>query len=93
MIRTFFVELVLPALVFVLILSIAKSFLRGISAAFQARPQPQGRPGPPPVQAGGELKKDPVCGTYVSTATSLHRMVKGQEIYFCSEDCLRKYRA
>ena len=24
----------------------------------------------PPVEAGGELKRDPVCGTFISTATA-----------------------
>ena len=93
MIRAFFVEIVFPALVFLLILSIAKSFLRGVGTAFRAsqqRPGPES--GPPPVQAGGELKKDPVCGTYVSTATSISRMVKGQQVYFCSDECSRKFK-
>lgn len=94
MIRAFFVELVLPALVFLLIISIVKSFFRGVSTAFQASTRaPQQQPGPPPVQAGGELKKDPVCGTYVSTATSLTRIVNGQAVYFCSEECRKKFKA
>ncbi|SPE36221.1 TRASH domain protein [Candidatus Sulfopaludibacter sp. SbA3] len=92
MIRSLFVELVFPILVFLLILSIAKSFLRGIRTAFHASTQPMGRPAPPTVQAGGELKKDPVCGTYVSTAASLSRTVNGQTVYFCSDECSRKYR-
>jgi YHS domain-containing protein len=48
-------------------------------------------PGPPPSQ-GGELKKDPVCGVYVSTATSVKKTVKGTVIHFCSEACRDKYR-
>ena len=93
MIRAFFVEIVLPALVFLLIISIAKTFFRGIATAFQASTRPEARPaGPPPVQAGGELKKDPVCGTYVSTATSLSRNVNGQAVYFCSEECRKKFQ-
>lgn len=92
MIRAFFVEIVFPALVFLLLLSIAKTFLRGIRTAFNASTRPMTRPGGPPVQAGGELKKDPVCGTYVSTAVSISRIVKGQPVYFCSEECSRKFR-
>ena len=92
MIRAFFVEIVFPALVFLLILSIAKSLLRGVRTAFNASTRPMSRPGAPTVQAGGELKKDPVCGTYVSTATSLSRTVKGEPVYFCSEECSRKFR-
>ena len=95
MIRAFFVEIVFPALVFLLLLSIAKSVLRGLRTAFEAggnRPRQAARPSAPPVQAGGELKKDPVCGTYVSTAASISRTVKGAPVYFCSEECSRKYR-
>lgn len=46
---------------------------------------------PPSVPAGGELKKDPVCGTYVSAAASLTRTVKGETFYFCSPECRDKY--
>jgi YHS domain-containing protein len=40
----------------------------------------------------GELKRDPVCGTYVSTATSVKRSVDGEVVYFCSQACSEKYR-
>jgi YHS domain-containing protein len=45
----------------------------------------------PSVQAGGELKKDPVCGTYVSPAACLTRTVNGQVIHFCSKACSDRY--
>jgi YHS domain-containing protein len=93
MIRAFFVEIVFPAIVFLLIISIAKTFFRGVATAFQTSSRPAERPAPPPVQAGGELKKDPVCGTYVSTATSISRSVKGQPVYFCSEECRKKFQS
>jgi YHS domain-containing protein len=41
--------------------------------------------------SGGELKKDPVCGTYVSTTASIARTVKGEVFYFCSKECSDKY--
>jgi YHS domain-containing protein len=44
------------------------------------------------VHSGGELKKDPVCGTYVSTSASISRTVKGEVFYFCSKECADKYR-
>jgi YHS domain-containing protein len=40
---------------------------------------------------GGELKKDPVCGTYVSEHTSVKLSHRGQMVYFCSEGCMRKF--
>jgi YHS domain-containing protein len=94
MIRAFFVEIVFPAIVFLLLWSVAKSVLSAVRAAFNAEPtgSAAGRPAPPTVQAGGELKKDPVCGTYVSTAVSISRNVRGQQVFFCSEECSRKFK-
>jgi YHS domain-containing protein len=43
------------------------------------------------VASGGELKRDPVCGTFVSTATSLKKTVRGDIVYFCSADCRDRY--
>ncbi len=42
---------------------------------------------------GGELKKDPVCGTYVSPQAAVTRTVKGEVLYFCSPECREKYSA
>jgi YHS domain-containing protein len=47
----------------------------------------------PPVSAGGELRKDPVCGTYVSADTSVTKRINGQIVHFCSPACRDKYRA
>jgi YHS domain-containing protein len=45
------------------------------------------------VPAGGELKKDPVCGTFIAAATSLQKRVGGEMYYFCSADCRDKFKA
>ena len=42
-------------------------------------------------QSGGELKKDPVCGTFVAVASSIKRNVNGEVIHFCSTACRDKY--
>ena len=86
MIRAFFVEFVFPILLFLVIRSLLGNFLSRYRNPPAPRPQ-----GMPSVQAGGELKKDPVCGTYVSTAASLTRTVNGQVIHFCSKACSDRY--
>jgi len=43
-------------------------------------------------QSGGELKKDPVCGTFVAVASSIKSNVDGQVIHFCSTACRDKYQ-
>jgi uncharacterized protein len=78
-------------LVLVVIFSLVRSLFRSIVAGFRSAQQPPANP--PAVQAGGDLKKDPVCGTYVSTAASLMRTVKGQTYYFCSPECRDRYAA
>jgi YHS domain-containing protein len=89
MLRYLILDILLPLLLFALL----RSFFRGI---FQTR-RDVTRQAPPPsrptVVAGGELKKDPVCGTYVSTAASVTRTVDGQVLHFCSKECRDKYRA
>jgi YHS domain-containing protein len=86
MIRAFFVEFVLPLLLFLLLRSLLGNFLSRFRQPPASRPQAV-----PTVQAGGELKKDPVCGTYVSTAASLTRTVNGEVVHFCSKDCRDRY--
>ena len=89
MIRTLFEEILLPLLFFLL--------LRSVLMSLRGRPRSEYRQaGPPPsaptVQAGGDLKRDPVCGTYVSTAVSLTKTVKGQVWHFCSQECREKFQ-
>ncbi len=86
MIRAFFVEFVFPLLLFLVVRSLLGNFLTRFR-----NPSARRQRGVPSVQAGGELKKDPVCGTYVSTATSLTRTVNGQVVHFCSKACSDRY--
>ena len=88
MLRYLIVDILLPLLVFALLRSIFRSlFPSSRNVTRQAPP-----PSQPTVVAGGELKKDPVCGTYVSTTASVTRTVAGQTLHFCSKECRDKYR-
>lgn len=89
MIRAFFVEFLFPLLLFIFARSLLRNFLEG----FRGRPTaPSAGRQAPTVASGGELKKDPVCGTYVSTAVSVTRSVDGHLVHFCSKECRDKYR-
>jgi YHS domain-containing protein len=88
MIRT-----ILYVIVAVLAISTLRSVIGIFARAFANFVNPQ-QPPPvrrPPVEAGGELKRDPVCGTFISTATALQKTVGREVVYFCSEECLEKY--
>ena len=88
MLRYFFLEFVLPLLVFLFLRSILGNFFRARKV-----PRENATPPPPTIIAGGELKKDPVCGTYISAALSVTRKVNGEMVHFCSKECRDKYRA
>ena len=53
--------------------------------------QARGSASPRQVPAGGVLRKDPVCGTYVSEQVALKTVDGGATYYFCSEECRKKY--
>lgn len=88
-----FVRFILFALALVFIISFLRSIVGLIGKAVSGLTEPEqkaaDRRSPP---AGGELKKDPVCGTYVSTSTPLRKTVDGETVYFCSQGCLDKYK-
>jgi YHS domain-containing protein len=88
--RLLFRFVVLPLLVLWLLRSILRSIFGGLNT--QVAPKPV-RPVPTTVSPGGELKKDPVCGTYVSADTSVTKQINGQTVHFCSPGCRDKYRA
>jgi YHS domain-containing protein len=52
-----------------------------------------GGPKPDSIPLSGELKKDPVCGTYTSAATALKQTFGKDTLYFCSPECRDKYAA
>ncbi len=52
---------------------------------------PPGASGRPSAPNAGELKRDPVCGTYVAAASSVKKTVRGEVVHFCSEACRDKF--
>ncbi|MFZ5928209.1 MAG: hypothetical protein ACOYX1_12250 [Acidobacteriota bacterium] len=46
----------------------------------------------PHPEIGGKLHRDPVCGVYVSEQLAVKRVIGGETLYFCSEECARKHR-
>jgi YHS domain-containing protein len=89
-------ELLITVVVLWVVRSVIGIVLRGFSEAMKpgsgTAPPGASRPaGPVPIT--GELKKDPVCGTYISTATSVKEKVGGETLHFCSNQCRDKYVA
>ncbi|MDD2581190.1 MAG: transcriptional regulator [Desulfuromonadaceae bacterium] len=60
-----------------------------ISLTTAKRPLPKSSGGR---EDGEEIYRDPVCGVYVSEETAVIGRHNGQRHYFCSMNCLEKYR-
>jgi len=90
------VELIVGLLVAYFIRSVLAIIMKAASPFGQSQQTSSGRPGTPrrpsDTPQASELKKDPVCGTFVSTATAVQKSVSGQTYYFCSTDCRDKFR-
>ena len=69
----------------------SRLFMGGMQQA-PPPPQGQGRARDSVLQSAGELRKDPVCGTFVPIATSLKKVVKGEAVYFCSSECRDRFK-
>lgn len=63
------------------------------SAQFRARQAESAAPPTEPTVISGEMKKDPQCGTYVSTELSLKSRLEGEVIHFCSRQCQEEFLA
>lgn len=83
----------LLAIIFLITIIRAVMGFIGKAVADLFQPSTPGRPSSAAgTQSAGELKKDPVCGIYVSTATKMKKTVNGIEYYFCSESCRKKFK-
>jgi YHS domain-containing protein len=86
------VRFLLLLVFFAVVRYLVVSVMRMISRAMNhqtARHTPSQAPGS---QTGGELKQDPVCGTFVPAATSVKKTVNGELVHFCSIACRDKFK-
>lgn len=58
-------------------------------AAGKRQPAPAG---PARVPAGGTLRKDPICGTFVSESVAKTLSNGGKTYHFCSDACLKQFQ-
>ena len=89
-------RIILYLLLAVILISLLRGVIGTLARAFsifvQASRGPASAPRQTPqVPLSGELKRDPVCGTYISAATSLKLGEGAKTVYFCSGECRDKY--
>ena len=93
MIRFLFFRLIVPVLILFLLRSVFRSIIGVLRRGDPQRAAPNtAGSSPRNIPRVAELKKDPVCGTYVSADTSVTRTVNGSVVHFCSPECRDKYR-
>jgi YHS domain-containing protein len=73
--------------------SVLKGVAKASSTAFRSQMQSSNSSGNASAQTpgGGDLHKDPICGTYVAESTPFRQHVVGQVFYYCSEACREKH--
>lgn len=49
-------------------------------------------PGEPTPIEGEDMVKDPYCNTYIPMSNAYKASVNGETCYFCSQECLEKYK-
>jgi uncharacterized protein len=79
---------VLWVLIFLLVLRFVLRFVFGSGRVVTRGP---GRPASVPERLGGELVRDPQCGTYVPKARAIAVGSGPDTKYFCSTTCRDKY--
>ena len=89
----FVVILLASILLITVVRAIVGIVLRGFGDMISGSKTTAGHGPQEQVPLSGELKRDPVCGTYVSTASSLKKSVGGQTVHFCSVACRDRYVA
>jgi hypothetical protein len=88
---------ILFALLAVILISLLRSVIgvvmKGLGEAMgSAQSPPQGSPkGKASPRLGGDLHRDPVCGTFVAESTPFQRRTAGQVFYYCSDACREKH--
>ena len=83
--------LVIGLLVLTLVRSIVGIITKGFADLFTQGEASAPSRGPSAPSSGGELKKDPVCGTFISPKTAFQKAAGGQTYYFCSTACRDKF--
>jgi YHS domain-containing protein len=90
---------ILEFLALLMFFAVARAVIGAAGRLFMGGMQPPPPDQSPPrgsqdslLQSAGELRKDPVCGTFVPVATSLKRIVNGEAVYFCSADCMGRFK-
>ena len=88
-------RLILYLLLAVIVISVLRTVIGVLAKAFssllQAGAAPSSSRPRQTGQLGGNLHRDPICGTFVAESTPFQRRLPGQVFYYCSDACREKH--
>jgi len=81
--------MMLRLVLFVVVLFMLLTVLRGLRIFLQAFLGRSSRPAPPRAEGAreAEMVRDPVCGTWIDRGLALTSRKGGQDVAVCSEEC------
>lgn len=88
------IELLVTILIVIVARAVLTSLLKAGTTAFRSNVAPRPAQSPNPranASPGGDLHKDPVCGTYVAESTPFRQNISGHSFFYCSEACKEKH--
>jgi YHS domain-containing protein len=83
--------MILRILLLTILLYLVFILVRNFAASVTRRKDRFARP-PGPVKTE-DLVQDPYCHRYIPESEALKASLDGQTLYFCSRECLEKYKA
>lgn len=84
---------VMYLIVSLLVLTLARAVVGILAKGFSQMFESPGSKPATTAATAGELKKDPVCGTFVPESTSVKKTVRGEVVHFCSITCRDKHQS
>ncbi|HYM13812.1 MAG TPA: hypothetical protein VEU62_23940 [Bryobacterales bacterium] len=89
----FLIRLILLIAAFLLLRSLLEPVIKAVVAMFNPSSPPAQANAAAPETKSAELKKDPVCGTFIAPELAIIQKFNGQIIHFCSQKCRDTYAA
>jgi YHS domain-containing protein len=72
---------------FLLLRSLLAPLVSAVVSLLAPAPAPPAPREPAAAKPASELKKDPVCGAFISPELAVTEMYQGQTMHFCSKKC------
>lgn len=87
----FILYTLLAVILITLLRSVVGVVMKGLGDVLGTKSPPANPSKPASPQLGGDLHRDPVCGTFVAESTPFQRRTANQIFYYCSDVCREKH--